>query len=79
MKISYHKDTNSLYVHLNDRPTAESEEVVPNTMLHFDEDGNVTGLEVYSEASEKVDLSGVEIAGLEDDQAPTARFTDAAE
>ncbi len=34
-------------------------------MLHFDEAGNVTGIEVYSEASEKVDdVSELEVSGV---------------
>jgi uncharacterized protein YuzE len=73
MRISYHKDTDSLYVHLNERPTDESEEIAENTVLHFDANGNVTGLEVYSEASEKVDLSGVETRGIQSDRATIAR------
>ncbi len=64
MKISYHKDTDSLYIHLSDVLTAESEEVADDTVLHFDEDGNVTGMEIYGEASEKVDLSMVDVVGL---------------
>lgn len=66
MKISYHKDTDSLYMHLKQTPTLESEEVAPGTVVHFDEDGNVTGLEIYYGASEKADLSGVEVVGLEE-------------
>jgi uncharacterized protein YuzE len=75
MRISYHKDTDSLYIHLKGTPTLESEEVAPDTVLHFDEDGNVTGIEVYSDAREKVDLSEVELSGIEDEQAPTSRVS----
>lgn len=66
MRINYHKDTDSLYMHLKETPTLESEEVAPGTVLHFDEDGGVTGLEIYYGASEKVGLSNLEIVGLED-------------
>lgn len=75
MKISYHTDTNALYIHLSDAPTAESEEVAEDTVLHFDETGNVTGMEVYGGASEKADLSTLDIVGLER-QAPTVRALD---
>ncbi len=64
MKINNHKDTDSLYMHLKETPTLESEEVAPGTVLHFDEDGSVTGFEIYYGASEKVDLSDLEISGL---------------
>lgn len=70
MKISYHDDTDSLYVHLNGAPTAESEEVADGTVIHFGEDGEITGIEVYADASEKVDLSSVELRGLENRRAP---------
>lgn len=73
VRISYHEDTDSLYIHLSNVPTEESEEVAPDTVLHFDEDGNVTGIEIYSEASKRVDLSKVKIVGLEGEQVPTVR------
>lgn len=78
MKISYHKDTDSLYIHLNDAPTVESEEVAPDTVLHFDEDGNATGIEIYSEASGRVDLAKLQVSGLEDETAPTVRVSNPA-
>ena len=65
MRVSYHEDTDSLYVHLKRTPTVESEEVAPETVLHFDEDGNVTGVEIYSEASDRADLEEIEVLGLE--------------
>lgn len=74
MRISYHKDTDSLYIHLNERRTSESEEVAPDTVLHFDENGEVTGFEIYSEAGHRVDLSELEIAGL-DEQLFAARVS----
>lgn len=72
MKISYHEDTDSLYIYLSSTPTTESEEVAESTVLHFDEDGDVTGLEVYSEASEKVDLSSIETLGIDNYQSMKA-------
>lgn len=73
MKISYHDDTDSLYVHLNGAPTVESEEVADGTVIHFGEDGEITGIEVYADASEKVDLSSVELRGLENRRASSGR------
>ncbi|MBA2691443.1 MAG: DUF2283 domain-containing protein [Rubrobacter sp.] len=61
MKINYHKDTDSLYIHFNERPSDESEEIAPDTVAHFDEDGEHTGIEFYAEASRKVDLDGIEV------------------
>ncbi len=64
MRISYHEDTDSLYIHLGDKQSRESEEVAPSTVLDFDEYGYVTGIEIYSEASVLADLSKIEISGL---------------
>lgn len=73
MKISYHEDTDSLYISLSSTPTTESEEVAESTVLHFDEDGDVAGLEIYSEASEKVDLSSIETLGVDNYQSTKAQ------
>jgi len=64
MRISYHKDTDSLYVRFNRRPTDESEEIAPDTVAHFDEDGELTGIEFYAGASRKVDLDSIENSSL---------------
>lgn len=60
MKINYDKKTDALYLHFNRRPTDESEEIAPDTIAHFDEDGELTGVEFYAEASRKVDLDSIE-------------------
>ncbi|MBA3390109.1 MAG: DUF2283 domain-containing protein [Actinomycetota bacterium] len=65
MRISYHEDTDSLYIHLSDRATDESEEIAPDTVAHFDQDGELTGIEFYSEFGEKFGLEAVEVSGLE--------------
>lgn len=64
MKINYHKDTDSLYIHFNQRPTDESEEIAPDTVAHFDEDGELTGIEFYADASRKVNLDSIENSSL---------------
>jgi len=65
VRISYHEDTDSLYIHLNGRPTLESEEIAPDTVVHFGEDGEVTGFEIYSEAAERAEVAEIEVSGLE--------------
>lgn len=65
MRVAYHKETDSMYVVLRgDRRYAHSEEVAPGIVLDFDEDGNLLAVEVYSGASEKVDLSVLSTEGL---------------
>ena len=43
MKIRYFPDTDTLSIRLNDRPSAESEEVAPDVIVDFDADGGVVG------------------------------------
>lgn len=73
MKISYHGDTDSLYLHLNGVSTAESEEVADGTVIHYGEDGEITGVEFYADASQKVDLSDVEVKGIDSRKASDGR------
>ncbi|MEO6461462.1 MAG: DUF2283 domain-containing protein [Candidatus Eisenbacteria bacterium] len=56
MKISYHRDTDSLYIDLSARTSAESQEVSPGVVLDFDVDGGLVGIDI-EHASEKLDLS----------------------
>lgn len=39
MKINYDKATGSLYIHLSDRPSADSDEVQDGVVLDFDANG----------------------------------------
>nr|MBA3423307.1 DUF2283 domain-containing protein [Rubrobacter sp.] len=48
-----------------DRATDESEEIAPDTVAHFDQDGELTGIEFYSDFGEKFGLEAVEVTGLE--------------
>ena len=41
MKMSYYKDTDSLYIDLSEKPSKESLEVAPGIVLDFDEDNNI--------------------------------------
>jgi uncharacterized protein YuzE len=60
MKFRYHKETDSLYIHLANKPSVESEEVAPNVVLDFDEHGAVVGIDI-DHASKHVDLHSLEI------------------
>ena len=58
MKLSYYPDTDSLYIDLSARPSAESREVSEGVVLDYDEDGNLVGIDIDN-ASKKLDLSEV--------------------
>ena len=56
MKISYYSDTDSLYIDLTSKPSVNSQEVADGIVLDFDENGNLTGIDI-DKAMKKTDLS----------------------
>ena len=63
MKLSYHSDTDSLYIDLAERPSVESREISTGVVLDYDESGNLMGIDIDN-ASKKVQLSEVIVRGL---------------
>jgi uncharacterized protein YuzE len=63
MKLHYNRETDSLYIDLADRPSAESRQVAPGVVLDFDAGGALVGIDI-DHASEKLDLSRVETVAL---------------
>ncbi|CAN5911235.1 hypothetical protein BH23ACT11_BH23ACT11_30570 [soil metagenome] len=59
MKIRYYPETDSAYVSLSENPGVDSQEVAEDTVLDFDADGNVVGIEIYSNAARRLDLSKI--------------------
>ena len=56
MKLSYYHDTDSLYIDLAPRPSAETREVSEGVLLDYDEHGNLVGIDIDN-ASRKLDLT----------------------
>lgn len=54
MKVRYDKETDVLYIQLNNSPVAESDSDKPGIILYYDEAGNITGIEVLN-ASTKME------------------------
>jgi len=61
MKISYDKATDSLYIHLADRASVDSDEVKDGVVLDFDANGALVGIDVQH-ASERADLSNLSLS-----------------
>ena len=59
MKLLYYPETDSLYIDLADRPSADSREVTPGVVLDFDAAGELVGIDI-DRASLHLDLSGLE-------------------
>jgi uncharacterized protein YuzE len=65
MKLSYHSDTDSLYIDLSERASVDSREISAGVVLDYDEDGNLVGIDIDN-ASKKVQLDEVIVRGLGD-------------
>ena len=57
MKLRYYPDTDSLYIDLADRPSADSREVTPGVVLDFDAAGGLVGIDI-DQASRHLDSFG---------------------
>jgi uncharacterized protein YuzE len=66
MKLHYDQETDSLYIDLNSRPSADSREIQDGVVIDFDAKGKIVGIDIQH-ASEVLDL-----ATLETDSLPTA-------
>jgi uncharacterized protein YuzE len=56
MKLQYYKETDSLYIDLSEKPSAESLEVAPGVVVDFDESNNIVGIDI-DRASKVLNLS----------------------
>jgi len=65
MKLSYDKETDSLYIHLSNTPSVNSDEVADGVVLDFDGNGTLVGIDVQR-ASQKADIQSVSLLPLHD-------------
>ncbi|MGD0961423.1 MAG: DUF2283 domain-containing protein [Methylomonas sp.] len=63
MKLSYDKKTDSLYIHLSNTPSVDSDEVADGVVLDFDSDGVLVGIDVQH-ASQLTDIKSVSLLHL---------------
>jgi uncharacterized protein YuzE len=63
MKISYDKATDSLYIHLSDRPSVDSDEVNDGVVLDFDANGALVGIDLQH-ASLRADIHHLSVSKL---------------
>jgi len=67
MRMSYDPDADAFYLSLAEIPDGavlRSEEVAPATVLDYDQDGNLLGIEVYAGVAGRVDLSNLVTKGF---------------
>jgi uncharacterized protein YuzE len=63
MKVNYYADTDSLYIDLSERPSAESREISEGVVLDYDSAGNLVGIDIDN-ASLKVNLKKLTLSKL---------------
>jgi uncharacterized protein YuzE len=63
MQLNYHSDTDSLYIDLAERPSAESREISEGVVLDYDADGRLVGIDIDN-ASNKVELRKLVLSNL---------------
>lgn len=63
MTFEYFPDTDTLYIALRPGPSADADEVAPDVVLDYDEDGHVIGMTV-EHASERADLGSFSVTAI---------------
>ena len=63
MRLSYDPKTDSLYIHLTERSSADRDEVPEGIVLDFDEAGGLVGIDVHH-ASRHADISRLVLNNL---------------
>lgn len=72
MKIAYYPDTDSMYIDLSAKKSAESVEVSSGIVLDYDSEGNLVGIDIDN-ASKKMDLKELVLSKI-----PASKHTIAA-
>jgi uncharacterized protein YuzE len=63
MKLNYDQETDSLYIDLNSRPSADSREIQDGVVIDVDAKGRIVGIDIQH-ASEVLDLATFEADSL---------------
>ena len=63
MKLHHYSETGSLYIELNARPTAESQEIADGVVLDVVAEGRPVGIDIDG-ASARIDLGTLELIPL---------------
>jgi uncharacterized protein YuzE len=63
MKLNYDRETDSLYIDLNSRPSADSREIQEGIVIDVDAKGKIVGIDIQH-ASEVLDLATFDAGSL---------------
>ena len=56
MKLNYYPETDSLYIDMSEKPSADSREISEGIVLDYDKNGNLVGIDIDN-ASKKMELT----------------------
>lgn len=63
MRLNYYPETDSLYIDLSERTSAESQEISEGIILDYDAEGQLVGIDI-DHASKKVELKKLTLSKL---------------
>lgn len=63
MRINYYAETDSLYIDLSAKPSADSREVSEGIILDYDAEGNLVGIDI-DQASTKLEIKELILSNL---------------
>ena len=63
MKLMYYRDTDSLYIELSSKASADSQEIAEGIVLDYDVGGNIVGIDIDN-ASRKIDMKEITLSKL---------------
>jgi uncharacterized protein YuzE len=63
MQLSYHPETDSLYIDLSEKPSVESREISEGIVLDYDATGDLVGIDIDN-ASRRVDMKRLVLSKL---------------
>lgn len=63
MRLKYYPDTDSLYIELSSKASAESQEISEGVVLDYDANGEIVGIDIDN-ASRKIDLKEITLSKL---------------
>ncbi len=63
MRIDYYPDTDSLYIDLSSKPSADSREVSDGIVLDYDVNGDLVGIDI-DQASTKLEIKELILSKL---------------
>jgi uncharacterized protein YuzE len=66
MKLNYYPETDSLYIDLSEKKSAESKEISEGVVLDYDAEGNLVGIDIDN-ASKKIQLKELILSRLPSD------------